>query len=105
MRRACSRSARIRASVDFPTRSGPSITMCFGAYGPRCVFNARLAEDDSCVAILDGQEYSKGHSKAPPGYYPMFFTGTAKPQCERNNAKTKQQTARLSQQIGASPES
>src|SRR5215467_11756840 len=42
----------MRASVDFPTRSGPSITMNFGACGPRCVFRARLAEDDSCAVIV-----------------------------------------------------
>src|SRR5579862_6309146 len=46
-RRACSRSARTRASVDLPTRSGPSMTMNLGACGPRWVLRARLAEDDS----------------------------------------------------------
>jgi len=27
------------------------MTMCFGACGPRCVFGARLAEEDSCAVI------------------------------------------------------
>src|SRR4249919_279775 len=52
MRRACRRSARMRASVVLPTRSGPSITINCGGCEPLCGLRARFVEEDSDGVIL-----------------------------------------------------
>src|ERR1700690_2448949 len=52
MRRACKRSARMRASVVLPTRSGPSMTIKRGGCGLRCGMRARLAAEGSVPGIF-----------------------------------------------------
>src|SRR5438045_7772750 len=52
MRRACRRSARTRASVLLPTRSGPSMAMKRGGCGPRWGTSARLAAEESLPGIV-----------------------------------------------------
>src|SRR5713226_5090832 len=52
MRRACRRSARMRARVLLPTRKGPSMTMKRGGWGLRCGMRARLAAEESSLGIV-----------------------------------------------------
>src|SRR5713226_10849 len=52
MRRACRRSARMRARVLLPTRKGPSMTMKRGGWGLRCGTRARLAAEESSLGIV-----------------------------------------------------
>src|SRR5208283_46001 len=52
MRRACKRSARMRARVVLPTRNGPSITINRGGGEPLCGVRARFVEEDSDGAIF-----------------------------------------------------
>src|SRR5271168_516956 len=94
----------MRASVDLPTRSGPSTTINRGGSGPCCGVRARFAEDDSEGAIflqavatdgLAARDYSRSVPANP--HRREFCTGVRNRNRPDSYRIQKSPTRRLSQ--------